>query len=79
MNKVSRVKSNRITLQKYIWCKIRYYQQLNDISDSDLASSLDVTERTLKEYDKSANNVTLAKVDRFLYVNNMKISDLLNM
>ena len=79
MNKVSRVKSNRITLQKYIWCKIRYYQQLNDISDSDLASSLDVAERTLKEYDKSANNVTLAKVDRFLYVNNMKISDLLNM
>lgn len=79
MNKVSRVKSNRITLQKYIWCKIRYYQQLNDISDSDLANSLDVAERTLKEYDKSANNVTLAKVDRFLYINNMKISDLLNM
>ena len=79
MNKVSRVKSNRITLQKYIWCKIRYYQQLNDISDSDLANSLDVAERTLKEYDKSASNVTLAKVDRFLYINNMKISDLLNM
>ena len=76
---MSRVKSNRITLQKYIWCKIRYYQQLNDISDSDLANSLDVAERTLKEYDKSANNVTLAKVDRFLYINNMKISDLLNM
>ena len=47
MNKSKR--ENRITLYKKIWCKIRYWQQLKDISDNELANDLDVAERTLKE------------------------------
>lgn len=70
-------KENRISLYKKIWCKIRYWQNLKDISDSELAAYLNVGERTLHEYDKSAKNITLEKIDNFLYVNDMELADLL--
>lgn len=77
MNKAKR--ENRITLHKKIWCKIRYWQQLKDIPDNELANDLDVAERTLKEYDKNAGNISLYRLDRFLYVNNLTLSDLFEM
>lgn len=72
-------KNQRITLYKRIWCKIRYWQNLKDISDSELASYLQVGERTLKEYDRSAKNVTLEKVDNFLYITGIELSDLISL
>ena len=72
-------KEKRITLYKKLWCKIRYWQSLKDITDTELASLLQVGERTLKEYDKSAKNITLEKIDMFLYSNNMELAELLNM
>ena len=70
-------KSQRITLYKRIWCKIRYWQNLKDVSDSELASYLQVGERTLHEYDKSAENVTLGRVDNLLYVTGMELDELM--
>jgi len=72
-------KEKRISLYKKIWCKIRYWQNLKDISDSELAAYLNVGERTLHEYDKSAKNITLEKIDNFLYVNDMELADLLSL
>lgn len=72
-------KEKRIALYKKIWCKIRYWQSLKDIPDSELANYLQVGERTLHEYDKNAKNITLEKIDNFLYVNNMELSDLFSM
>lgn len=72
-------KDNRIALYKKIWCKIRYWQNLKDVSDKELADYLQVSERTLREYDKNAKNVTLEKVDNFLYMNNMELSDLMSL
>ena len=54
-------KATRITLYRRIWCKIRYWQSLKDISDAELESYLQVVERTLHEYDKSAVNITLGR------------------
>ena len=70
-------KEKRITLYKKIWCKIRYWQNLRDISDSKLASCLHIGERTLKEYDKDAKNITLEKIDQFLYMNGLELHDLI--
>ena len=70
-------KGNRITLYKKLWCKIRYWQHLMDVKDSELASLLQISERTLHEYDKNAKNVTLEKIDIFLNTNHMEISDLI--
>ena len=66
----------RIPLQKLLWCKIRYYQQLYCMSDELLSETLGVTERTLKAYDKDAGNVTLEKVDNFLQATNLMIQEL---
>lgn len=70
-------KENRISLYKKIWCKIRYWQSLRDVSNTELAAYLQVSERTLHEYDKNAKNITLEKVDNFLYINNMELADLM--
>ena len=72
-------KAQRITLYRRIWCKIRYWQQLKEISDAELASYLQVGERTLHEYDKSAENVTLGRVDNLLYVTGMELDELMAM
>lgn len=72
-------KNKRITLYKRIWCKIRCWQSLCDVTDTELASYLQVGERTLKEYDKSARHVTLEKVDNLLYVTGMDLNDLMTL
>lgn len=72
-------KKARITLYRKIWCKIRYWQNLKDISDAELASYLQVGERTLHQYDISAENVTLGRVDNLLYVTGMELNDLMTL
>lgn len=70
-------KATRITLYRRIWCKIRYWQQLKEVSDAELASYLQVGERTLHQYDISAANITLGRVDNLLYVTGMDFNDLM--
>ncbi|MBP3268032.1 MAG: hypothetical protein J6M07_06910 [Ruminococcus sp.] len=72
-------KEKRITIYKKIWCKIRYWQSLKDVSDTELAAYLQVCERTLREYENNARNITLEKVDNFLAVNSMELDELLAM
>ena len=72
-------KEKRITIYKKIWCKIRYWQSLKDVSDSELAAYLQVCERTLRDYDKNARNITLEKIYNFLTVNSMELDELLAM
>lgn len=70
-------KTQRITLHRRIWCKIRYWQQLKEVSDAELASYLQVGERTLHQYDISAENVTLGRIDNLLYVTGKDFNDLM--
>ena len=72
-------KEKRITIYKKIWCKIRYWQNLKDVSDTELAAYLRVCERTLRDYDKNARNITLEKIENFLTVNSMELDELLAM
>ena len=66
-------KEKRITLYKKIWCKIRYWQSLNDVSNEELARILCVSTRTLLTYDKNAENITLGKLDRFINATGLDI------
>ena len=72
-------KDRRIALYKKIWCKIRYWQNISDVTDSELAVYMQVAERTLKDYDRNAKNITLEKIDNFLYMNNMELADLMTL
>ena len=71
------MKDKRIPLYKQVWCKIRYWQMLYDISDENLADILHVSTRTLSNYDKNTENVTLDKLDYFLDKMDLDISDLI--
>ena len=77
--KIVAKKTARITLYKHIWCKIRYWQSLKDVTDAELASYLQVCERTIRDYDHSARCLTLEKVDNFLTTNKMTLDELLSM
>lgn len=72
-------KPKRISIYKKIWCKIRYWQNLKDVSDTELAAYMKVCVRTLRDYDKDAGNITLEKIDNFLAVNSMELDELLAM
>ena len=69
--------NKRIPLQKIIWCKIRYYQMLNGIEEETLANTFNVQKRTLKEYDKNPENITLGKIDNFLFINGIDLKELI--
>ena len=70
---------NDVALHKKVWCKIRYHQQLHDLSNKDLAAFIGVSERTLLEYDKNAANITLGKIESFLKSENLELNELLAM
>ena len=72
-------RNKRISLDKMIWCKIRYYQQLYDISDNDLAARLGVCARTLSNYDKDAKNLAIGSIDNFLNLTSMTLQELMNL
>ena len=71
-------KDTRKPFQKMIWCKVRYWQHFNDVTNEQLANYFQVKTRTLTEYDKSPENITLKQINHFLSQNNMSISDLMN-
>ncbi len=74
-----KIKKKEIALNKKIWCKIRYYQQINDLPNEDLAAYLGVCERTLKEYDKSAETLTLGKIENFLMSEEIGLEELMSL
>ena len=73
------IQTNRMTLYKLIWCRIRFWQNMQDISDQELAYSLQVGKRTLRDYDRNAKNITLEKLDHFLCVNSLELKDLIGL
>ena len=72
-------KKRQIPTYKYLWCKIRYYQQLNSITDTELAQCLGISVRTLNNYDKDAANITLGTIDKFLNATTITIYELLEL
>lgn len=70
-------KPKRIPIYKSIWCKIRYWQMIYDMSDEELALILGIGNRTIREYDKCADNLTLCRVDKFLVATGMTLDELL--
>jgi len=68
----------RIPVQKQVWCRVRMYQHMHDISNARLASVLMVGERTLHEYDKRADKITLDKIDSFLSYAGITLTELMS-
>lgn len=74
----TRGKSKRIPLQKLIWCRIRYWQNLHDVSNEELAGYLGCSTRTLQNYDNDPSCVTLKTIDTFLFASEMSLAEFLS-
>jgi len=72
-------KPKLVSPSKMIWAKIRYFQAINEISDSELADDLNATVRTLYNYNTQPWNITLGQLDKFLAVRNLTLAELLGM
>ncbi len=70
-------RNQRTVLYKCIWDMVRKWQRINNVSESELASYLRITERTLKEYNKSAHHLTLEKLDNLLDMTGIELNDLM--
>lgn len=60
--------------KQLIWEKIRFFQRANEISNEELAELLDVKPKTLLTYDKTADNITLGKIDHFVKYNHYGVT-----
>lgn len=67
----------KMTFYSRIWSNIRICQKKNSISETQLAADLRVNQRTLKEYDKSAHNLTLEKIDNLLTAENISFNEIM--
>ncbi len=69
----------RVPIYRNIWSQIRHWQYLTETSDKALADSLELRNvRTLKDYDTDPRNITLSRIDRFLFVNNLTLQQLIS-
>ena len=64
---------------QYLWLKIRLWQRLNGISDEELASFVGVSPRTFRDYDKSAFNMPIGKLDNFLLASGLTLEQLISL
>lgn len=59
-----------------VWSNIRRIQYLEHIPDHYLAESLNVTERSLINYDKEPQKITLERIQKFIDATNVTIGEL---
>lgn len=66
-------------IHQYIWLKIRFWQQLNLVTDEILASFIGISPRTIRDYDKNAFNLPLGKLDNFLAASGLSLEQLMSL
>ena len=73
-----RMKKQTIPLHRQVWCKIRFWQKLNEVSDERLAGYLMLSARTLREYDADSNNLSLGRLENFMDCTGLTLEQLVN-
>lgn len=64
-------------LERVIWARIRYYQRVLQISDAQLADYLCVCQKTLRSYDKNAENLNIGQLGSFLAQTELTVIDII--
>lgn len=59
-------KDINIHISTIIWANIRKVQRIRCISDEELACILEVSTRTLYNYEKEPERLTMKKIERFM-------------
>jgi hypothetical protein len=69
--------TKQIPLEKMLWAKIRYYQMMLGISDDTLAGYLQITPRTMRNYDHCADSLCVGQIESFLISTDLSITDII--
>lgn len=56
----------KVKLSRLIWSNIRKAQYLNELSDEQLAKALNVSIRTLNNYDNDPSRISFKNVEEFI-------------
>lgn len=76
---MARIKTTKPKMYNYLWLKIRLWQRLNGVTDETLASFVEVSPRTFRDYDKSAFNMPIGKLDNFLLASGLTLEQLMSL
>lgn len=71
-----KLKPTSVPLHRQVWLKIRLWQKLNNASDETLARYLNLSVRTLREYDNNAGNLSLERVEGFMRTTGLTLEEL---
>ncbi len=69
---------NNIALHRQAWCKIRFWQNLNNVPDDTLARYLDLAPRTLREYDADSGSLSLERLETFMSATGLTLDQLVS-
>ena len=69
---------NNIALHRQVWCKIRFWQNLNNVPDDTLARYLDLAPRTLREYDADSGSLSLERLETFMSATGLTLDQLVS-
>ncbi len=73
-----KTKAKTYTFYMVIWSNIRRYQYLNSLSDEALAKTMELTTRTLYNYDHDPSMLTLKHVQLFIEHSGLDIEALIS-
>ncbi len=73
-----KAKTKPYTFYMVIWSNIRRYQYLNSLSDEALAKTMELTTRTLYNYDHDPSMLTLKRVQLFIEHSGLDIEALIS-
>lgn len=65
-------------LPRLIWTNIRKMQYLKNIADEKLAIDLEVTQRTLSNYDRDPGTIKLESIEKFCIKENIELIELIS-
>ena len=64
-------------IPRLIWANIRKFQYLKNIEDEKLALDLEVSSRTLSNYDRDPSTIKLDAIEKFCIKEDVELKDLI--
>lgn len=64
-------------IPRLIWANIRKFQYLKNIEDEKLALDLEVSARTLSNYDRDPSTIKLDAIEKFCVKEDIELKDLI--
>lgn len=78
MAKTIKTQTALTNIPRLIWANIRKMQYLKNIEDEKLALDLEVSQRTLSNYDREPGTIKLDAIEKFCIKENIELIELIS-